>query len=428
MSESKSGYEPKTFQRGVTGCHVGGPIADGDTFLRGAGRVKKLLVVVAALTLMARRESSFAEDRAPRVTVLRTPGGGIQPQATADASGWLHLISYQGDPRAGDIVYTSQQPGHSEFSTPVRVNSQAGSAVAAGTIRGAQIALGRKGRVHVAWNGSAEARPENPRGGAPMLYARSDATREAFETQRNLMQRTSALDGGGTVAADARGHVFVAWHGRPQGADEGESRRRMFAARSDDDGASFAPEEPALAEETGACACCGTRALAASDGTVYLLFRAAAGGTKRDLMLLTSHDRGGHFDANRLHPWSIAMCPMSSETLAEGGRGVVAAWETQGQVFFARIGQPARRAMAPVHPVGSGGNRKHPAVAVNQRGEILLAWTEDTSFSQGGSLAWRLFDATGRPTRENGRVPGGIPHNSLPTAVARPDGSFVLFH
>ena len=40
-----------------------------------------------------------------------------------------------------------------EFSKPVRVNSQPKSAVAVGTIRGAQIAIGQNGRVHVAWNG-----------------------------------------------------------------------------------------------------------------------------------------------------------------------------------------------------------------------------------------------------------------------------------
>jgi hypothetical protein len=34
------------------------------------------------------------------------------------------------------------------------VNHIDGSAIATGTVRGAQIAVGAKGRVHVAWNGS----------------------------------------------------------------------------------------------------------------------------------------------------------------------------------------------------------------------------------------------------------------------------------
>jgi hypothetical protein len=352
----------------------------------------------------------------------------MQPQAAIDASGVIHLVYFTGDPLAGDLNYTRFEPGRSEFSPPVRINSEPGSAIARGTIRGAQVALGRDGRVHVAWNGSTKARPENSNGGAPMLYARSNPSRTAFEPQRNLMRRTTALDGGGTVAADGNGRVIVAWHGRPLGAPEGEAHRRMVVARSEDDGATFTPEEPALSEETGACPCCGTRALASPGGAVYLLFRAATGGLDRDLMLLTSRGRGAPFEALRVHPWKVNMCPMSSETLAEGPRGVVAAWETQGQVYFARIEPQTGRPSAPIHPRGVGGNRKHPAVATNARGEVALAWAEDTTFNRGGSLAWRVFDPSGKPTDESGRVEGGIPLSSLPTTVARPDGGFTIIH
>jgi hypothetical protein len=379
------------------------------------------------LTALAGREC-FADDESSLVTVLQTPGGGIQPQAAIDASGTIHLVSYSGDPLAGDVSYTRLEPGREEFTTPLRVNSVPGTAVARGTIRGAQIALGRNGRVHVAWNGATKARPENPNGGAPMLYARSDERRTAFEPQRNLMQCTSALDGGGTVAADGKGRVLVAWHGRPQVAPQGESGRAMFVARSDDEGATFAPEEPALAQETGACACCGTRALAASDGSFYILFRTATGGIDRDLMLLSSRDRGEHFNGLRLHPWKLNMCPMSSESLAEGPRGVVAAWETQGQVYFSRIDPATGQPSAPIHPRGVGGNRKHPAVATNRNGQTLLAWAEDTTFNRGGSLVWRVFDSAGKSTAATGRIEGGIPLSSLPTVVARPDGGFTIIH
>jgi len=39
-----------------------------------------------------------------------------------------------------------------------------------------------------------------------------------------------------------------------------------------------------------------------------------------------------------------------------------------------------------------------------------------------------VFDATGRPTDEKGRVRNGIPVWGLPTAVARPDGGFAIIH
>ncbi len=107
------------------------------------------------------------------------------------------------------------------------MNSQPGSAIAIGTIRGGQVAVGRGGRIHVAWNGSNGARPKNPAGGTPMLYTRSEPGGKTFEPQRNLMQRTSALDGGGTIAADRDGNVYVAWHGRTEDAEPGEAHRRM---------------------------------------------------------------------------------------------------------------------------------------------------------------------------------------------------------
>ena len=367
------------------------------------------------------------EGHRPRVTVLRAPSGGIQPQAAIDADGLIHLLYFRGDPGAGDLFYVHTTTGREGFSPPVRVNSQAGSAIAVGSIRGGQLALGKGGWVHVAWNGSMKALPKNPFGGNPMLYARSDPGRAGFEPQRNLMRRTSALDGGGTVAADEEGNVYVAWHARTEDAPPGEVGRRPWVARSTDDGASFAPEEPALSDETGACGCCGTRALA--DGAaLYLLYRAARDNVGRDMILLTSRGRGGHFRGETLHPWRLDGCPMSLPALARADRGVFAAWETKGQVYFAAIDPASGRRSDPVAPPGGKGDRKLPAVAVNRRGETILAWAEGTGWQRGGDLAWQVFDREGKPTVAHGRVEGGIPVWGVPTVVARPDGDFTILH
>ena len=119
---------------------------------------------------------------------------------------------------------------------------------------------------------------------------------------------------------------------------------------------------------------------------------------------------------------------MSSEALVEGPQGVVAAWETSGQVRFARIDPGSRKILPPLSAPGTGQNRKHPTLAVNGKGEILLAWTEGTGWKRGGDLAWQLYDQNGKPTAEKGRVEGGVPTWGLVTAVARPDGSFTLLH
>src|SRR5258708_1449801 len=87
-------------------------------------------------------------DEQRGVDLLKTPNGGLQPQAVVDSSGVIHLIYLYGDPAAADIGYTRKSPGDSDFSRPIRVNNQPGSAVALGTVRGAHLALGRSDRIH----------------------------------------------------------------------------------------------------------------------------------------------------------------------------------------------------------------------------------------------------------------------------------------
>jgi len=119
---------------------------------------------------------------------------------------------------------------------------------------------------------------------------------------------------------------------------------------------------------------------------------------------------------------------MSSEAFVEGPNGVLAAWETQGQVKFAQVESQTLKLSAPISAPGAGGNRKHPVLAVNAKGEVLLAWTEGTGWKRGGALAWQVYDATGKPTADKGRVEGGIPAWGLAATVARPDGGFTLIH
>jgi hypothetical protein len=359
--------------------------------------------------------------------VIATPDRGIQPQVFADDAGVVHLVYFKGDPACGNLFYVRSKPGATEFAKPIRVNSQPGSAVAVGTIRGGQLALGRDGRIHIAWNGSQKAAPPNPIKGSPMLYSRLDKDRGTFEPQRNLMHRTFYLDGGGSIAADKEGNVYVAWHATSADAPEGEAGRRLWVARSRDDGATFDEEEPALTAATGACGCCGTKALVDRRGTLYVLYRAAKGNVERDMMLAASRDHGAHFQSSSLQPWPVSTCPMSSESLFDTPLGVLAAWETKGQIAYARLDPQSLAASRAISPPG-GGNRKHPAIAANAAGDTIVVWAEDTGWQRGGSLAWRIFDRAGRGTREMGRVNDGIAVWSLPAVVALPDGNFVIIH
>jgi len=380
-------------------------------------------VITLSLFALVAAASARAADKP---TILRTPDRGIQPQAVADAKGVIHLLYFKGQDSAGDLFYVRKEPGQERFSAPIRVNSQPGSAIAVGTIRGGQIALGKNGRVHVAWNGSGAAMPRSAGKSSPMLYARLDDDSKAFEPQRNLITQTYQLDGGGTVAADDKGNVYVAWHGprfNPNAsAPPGEANRQVWLAHSTDDGKTFA-RETAVNRATGACGCCGMKAFADSKGVLYMLYRSATAGVNRDMYLLTSKDKGKTFQSVLVQRWNVNGCPMSSEAFAEGPKGTLAAWETQGLIYFS----PVTRIAKPQAVPGTRGKCKHPAIAQNAKGETLLVWTEDTGWNKGGSLVWQVFGTNGRPTGERGRVDGGAPVWGLPTAVATPDG-FVLIH
>lgn len=365
-------------------------------------------------------------EQAGNVTLLRSPEKGIQPQAVVDAKGVLHLIYFRGEPGSGDIFYARSEDGGAHFTSPLRVNSQPGSAIATGNIRGAHLAVGKGGRAHVAWMGSGKAEPKGPSHTTPMLYTHLNDDGTAFEPQRNVIHAAAGLDGGGSVAADDAGNVYITWHA-PEPGTKGEENRRVWVVRLTNEGKTFVDEKPASAAGTGACGCCGMRAFADRKGSLHLLYRSATHEVDRDTYLLVSKDRGQTFQSDKVQKWNVRVCPMSSYALAEGKDGVLAAWETDGQVSFARVDPETGKRSEPVSAPGHGKGRKHPTVAGNPRGETILAWTEGMGWNRGGAVAWQVFDRDGKPTAERGRS-DGVPTWSLVTVFARPDGGFTVIY
>jgi len=388
-------------------------------------RVRRLSLPV----LICQLSFGLAAAESAEVKLIRTPDGGIQPQAAVDSRGGVHLIYFNGASRGGDIFYVRQEPGQESFTKPIQINHQPGSVLAASTIRGAHLAVGKNGRVHVAWGGMGKGASKvkvNGKDVMPLLFTRLNDPGTAFEPERNVITYAAGLDGGSSVAADLAGNVYLTWHAGGPDSQDKEAGRAVIVARSTDEGATFQREKPAVREKTGACPCCGMRAFADSQGAVYILYRAATDMTERGETLLVSPKPGADFEVAFSHPWKAVTCPMSSATLTESKQGVLAAWETGDNVFFASVDSKTMQVSRPASPP-AGLKRKHPVAVANANGETLFAWLEGTGMAKGGSVAWQLFDPEGNATDAKGRAPG-VPVSSLVTAFARQDGSFVIVY
>ncbi len=371
-------------------------------------------------------QATKAPADSKKVALLRAPNGGIQPQAVMD-NGVLHLIYYKGDPKHGDVFYVKSKDDGKTFTKSLRVNSHPGSVVAMGNVRGAHLAIGAGGRAHVAWMGSMKAEPKVLGKEAPMLYARLNDAGDAFEPQRNLIQAAVGLDGGGSIAADGK-DVYVAWHA-PTPGTKGEENRRVWLTASADEGKSFGKETPISPADAGSCGCCGMRVFSAAPGQAFALFRGARDTVQRPMFLLSGDAASGVFRSVKLAEWETGTCPMSTMAFAAAGAETLAAWETEGQTFFARVkdGTPS----TPVASPGKSNRQRHPTVATNGR-DVLLAWTEGMAWNKGGSLAWQVYDAADQPaknakTADYGRA-DGVPVWSLITAVTATDGRFVIIY
>jgi hypothetical protein len=291
------------------------------------------------------------------------------------------------------------------------------------------MALGRDGVVHIAWMGSETAEPRKPHQGAPMLYTRLKEG-GAFEPERNLVTTWPGLDGGGTVAADDAGNVYVAWHA-PNKLNGPEWSRRVWVARSRDDGATFSAEVPLDSDEgLGVCACCGMELLAPTSDLLVGIYRTAHEQVHRDTRAFVIRDFAERRFAATLDPAETGTCQMSTYALAKMPTGdhFVAAWETLGQIRFGVYLLADPKASAPCEIPGAARDSKHPAVAIDANGNILIAWAVGTGWQKGGSVAWQVFDRTLKPIDGTSGRADGLPAWSRPAAYAAPKGEFVVVY
>ncbi|HEY1080820.1 MAG TPA: hypothetical protein VGE29_01075 [Prosthecobacter sp.] len=364
------------------------------------------------VTLIACLAPSFLDAQ---VQVEALPEPGIQPQVVMAPGGLVHVVYLKGDPKGCDIRHSSRNVSGGAWSTPVTVNSASRSAIAAGTIRGAQIALGKDGCLQVVWNGSTIAEATK-RGKAPLFHARLVPGAREFTQQQDLLGETTALDGGASITANENGHVAVVWHASPAGTS-GEQDRLVWVRYSADNGGSFSPAEPLNKVQAGVCACCSLRAHLDSDDNLTVIYRAAPSPEERGMHLITS--KSGRSTLRKLDDWKVRMCPMSSASLLPEAAGVRGAWENQGKITTALINQ-----QSPHFVTLEARDAKHPVLSQNHRGQILISCVIGSGWSKAGRLHWELLEGNG--TKVGVGDGEKLPVWSYAAAYARPDGTFVI--
>lgn len=325
----------------------------------------------------------------PSVRIERLSPGAVQPQVAVDGHGGLHRIFLQGDPAAADVFYQRRKPSDSNgWSQPVRVNTEPGSAIAIGTIRGPSIAVGGTNWIHVLWNGSSKSRWKSTNG-SPLLYSRAPISAATFSEELPVARSTRHLDGGGAIAADGEGRVFAFWHASGPTVPDGEQHRRVFVSASEDNGAHFTAERAISPENLGACGCCGLAAGIGASHELYVVFRSATPDGSRDTALLTSRDGGVRFDTSILDRWKASQCPMSLPSMDLSAGATTFLWETGPNIFWTDASALSQPRTLPANVEGKG-RRKHPVSVRTREGYSLLAWSEGTGWQKGGYVGWQL--------------------------------------
>jgi hypothetical protein len=363
----------------------------------------------------------------PFVKVVRLPQGASHPQAVT-CRGELHLVYFLGDPGGGDVFYVrSTQPDGVDFSRAVRVNSHPGSASVADPGSGVQLMADRAtGQVDVVWSG-----PAGPgRGGdGPVYYARLLPKASSFEPQRNLGAKSG---GRGPAIAAHVSLVCVFWHAPAPEKQDGN--RMVWLAKSLDGGKTFAKPKTVSPKEISVCPNCPLCATDTNPGMPVVVYRGATDPAHRDTYLLYEgfwekpRSEAGWFNDKfhnvKLHAWKTSTCPATTAAVLEVHNGYLAAWETEGQIYFSRIPGCTGKFAPPVAAPGKGGRRKHPALGFNGR-YTALAWIETAG--KECSVCWQLFDHLDQPGLERSEAHGALP-GSRPAVVPTQWDRFLVIY
>jgi hypothetical protein len=246
-----------------------------------------------------------------------------------------------------------------------------------------------------------EAPPKLVYDNAGALYAMYDVGKvvPGLRYPLDALRLIRSSDGGAswsapvTVTGDSAfgSHNFHALYAAPDGRlyaswlDSHTGHSGAFITSSADQGRTWAT--PIRVDSGEACPCCRTAIASASDGALYLAWRAVLPGSIRDIVVARSANHGATWSAPvRVHAdgWKIDGCPHAGPALRVDARGGVhVAWWTgrEGEpgVFYARS-DDAGHTFNPAIPIGVArvSRPSHAQLALGDSGVVVVAWDDGT--------------------------------------------------
>lgn len=301
------------------------------------------------------------------------------------------------------LLYSRSRDGGATFAPGLAISGPGEAQVPV-------IAADRDGAIYAAWEGEAA-------GNRDIFFSRSTDGGATFEPPVNLSGNPgdSKLP---AIVARGSGEVYVAWQ------DSTGPGRQILLRRSTDGGKHFEAAQPLAPHAVG------TRAPAMAidaTGALILVWQGTVGGTP-GVVFARSTDGGRTFPTPRL------LVPGTRERLAPAvvtaDRAIYLVWRDRvagrSEILFARSADGGQTFAAPLNVSRTPGLANAPAIAVDGRRRITVAWQDDRT---GTPQIFAAHSADGgvtfSPPAQVART-FGFAH--LPALAASRDRTFLVWH
>jgi len=339
-----------------------------------------------------------AEERP--VNVSRTPGDSLVPAVAVGPDGAIHVVWHEAFADRFEVLYSRSPDGGQRFSPAVPISG-------AGEAQVPALAVDGEGTVYAVWEGG---------GGQShgLLVSRSTDGGRTFSPPRPLAAAGAKLP---AIAAHGKGQVLVAWQ------DSSGPGRQILLRRSTDEGASFEPPRP-LAPHAA-----GTRAPAIAvgpGGTAVVVWQGAVAGSPA--VVASSSPDGRTFSP----PRSVAPGARERQTpaVAVAGGGIYVVWRDRvagrWEILFARSTDGGLTFSPPLNLSRTPGLANVPAIAVDGKGRIAVAWQDDRAGAPQIFVARSTDHGATFSQPVNASGTSGFAH--LPALAASGDRTFLVWH